>query len=725
MSDWEVAPEPAPTESTGSDWTVAPEEHQTRSFLDKAKDVAGNAAEAVGNSFSRFGHTVARAGRGALDLISPVTREGGFHVPFSQLSDPAYRHELERGVSDTVTGGLAEKAANAVDPSFASAAPAEAAAAPNARALGQAGGTALPSPFNYVGGKVAGLVKGTGALPAAARGVVGYEASAVPQAAVQGAVNAEPGHRLEEAAKAAREAATDPASIAAAGAIPAAHAATKSFLEKRIAKAHEVEASAKKIATKDLATDITSAEGSKARVTDQKRISEVRDRLFELTKETPGLREVFGKPAEKALPEIERLKQHVAEPLDRIQDTIDEHTGGGIPVKDVVGKLRSMADEAGKSVSGLGDKQRLNILADQFEEVYGKGAPEAAPTPTAKPLAKGEASALQQQIAELESLRENAKGVAKQGIEEQIAKAKAELGGGPGLPAESSEKTKAERPASARNPSKGPKMAYDDILQKWEPDESPHGNHGLDFWDVAGQPETERNRVNVRGGELPYANTKVSTPPVDDRGPRIPTKQFRQEVTALLKKSDSVFGAIEGTARHEALQKLYTAGKQIIDEHIDSSGVPQDLRENLRKRNDQYFLLSRAEAAIQSRGFKEANKPGFHLVHTARQAMHSATGLAGGAGAIAYMAMHPHSIPYVAGGIAAGKVVPAAAKAIAWNIANGGYTRSLNRLIGIAKKLPAEQFAAAAARAGMSAEQAAKISEKAKALKSAPAEASP
>lgn len=103
--------------------------------------------------------SIGNAGLAAVDLVSPVSKTGGLQVPFGQLADGSYRRELERGVSNVVTGGLATKAANAVSPEFAASEKPDQARAPEARNLGEVSGSFLPSPANYALGVAA---KGAG-----------------------------------------------------------------------------------------------------------------------------------------------------------------------------------------------------------------------------------------------------------------------------------------------------------------------------------------------------------------------------------------------------------------------------------------------------------------------------------------------------------------------------------------------------------------------------------
>lgn len=140
-------------------------------------------------------------------MAGGVKAIGGIAAHPSTLADPSTRRELERGVSDAVTAGLAERAARAVDPEAfgPETAAADAAAAPGVRAGGGIAGSFLPSPAKFLAGKVGGLVPGTGVLPGAARAVAQYEATAPLSAAIQ----AEPGHGLDAAAAAA----TDPAGL--------------------------------------------------------------------------------------------------------------------------------------------------------------------------------------------------------------------------------------------------------------------------------------------------------------------------------------------------------------------------------------------------------------------------------------------------------------------------------------------------------------------------------
>lgn len=143
------------------------------------------------------------------------------------MLDPVKRHQLERGLSDSVTLGygtkIADKVGGAVDPehTFAATQEADAAAQPDYRALGQLGGSFLPGATSAIagaGGRAAAALApaARSALGAAAqgavKGVAGYEASAPLTAALSADAA---GNRLE----AARQAATDPIGLITSGAL--------------------------------------------------------------------------------------------------------------------------------------------------------------------------------------------------------------------------------------------------------------------------------------------------------------------------------------------------------------------------------------------------------------------------------------------------------------------------------------------------------------------------
>ena len=166
--------------------------------------------------------------------------------------------------------------------------------------------------------------------------------------------------------------------------------------------------------------------------------------------------------------------------------------------------------------------------------------------------------------------------------------------------------------------------------------------------------------------EIARIREQASTPGQVDLDARIPTIQFRKEVTESAKAAEQAMGGLNGGPRHEALDNLYRVGGDILNEHIDSSGLPPEKVDQLRKINDQYFLLKRAETAIEARGWKENNRPGFHLPHGVKAAVEGSS-LAGMA---AYGAMHPHALLPMAATYGAVKAAPKLAAKANWAIAN-------------------------------------------------------
>lgn len=333
------------------------------SVWDAVKEGVKDYGHRAAQSFTNLGRTVGNAVTGAADLVSPVTSRGELHAPFSQLMDPAYRHEAERGLSDTVTGGLAERAANAVDPGFAAAAPAEAAARPGVRELGQVAGSALPSPFNAMGGAAAEAIPGTGAIAGAGRAVAGYEAASVPAAVVA----APEGKRLD----AAVDAATDPAALAtsvAAGAGPTA----KDILAKR-AQAHMVDQAIKDIA------------GSK-----ETGLSKPTDRRF-IARQAEALREEFRDPDAIKIADTARKDPGAA--WEMVQKRVDDITQnrkasyaavdqatGGVRVKEFRRFLEDKATELGREPGQKLERSAIEATIKDLDDTWGSQLNPSVPT---------------------------------------------------------------------------------------------------------------------------------------------------------------------------------------------------------------------------------------------------------------------------------------------------------------------------------------------------------
>ena len=556
-------------------------ENERHSLLSRAKATAAGMRDTFVGGAKAVGGALPESlgGRGFLNTIA----------------DPHHRREFERGLSDMITLGYAEKLGNMAGggaeklgmdfgPRLETTGAEDAAAAPNDRALGRVVGMAAPGVGSVIAknaGKVIAPVfegaeattrAGAAAL-GAAKGVAGHVATAPLTAGLS--ANAA-GDRLGAAA----DALTDPVSLAlAAGTGAIAEPVARNLTEK-----------AKERATKDIGHDIVEAEGPKARVTDQKRIAEVNDRIFEMTKEHPELRQVWREPAEKALPKVAEVKRRIAEPLDAFYDTVDAKTGGGIRLGDIIDGYRNRAKELRKTRPGVEDANRLDALADQ--ELVAARARQGAQFDPKTPInAEGTTAGDQLAMLERSATRALAKG--------------------------------------------------------------------------------DQNTVATLQGEADRIRELASKEGSVNLDERIPTKDFRANVTALHKSAESVMGGLEGTPRHEALAKLYDEGKAIIDKHLDSSGVDQKALTEVRKINNEYFLLSRAEAAIESRGWKEANQhSGFHLPHSAKAAI-----AAGGATPlVTYGLLHPSHIPALAAGAAAtavaSKAIPAITSRINWRLAN-------------------------------------------------------
>ncbi len=110
-------------------------------------------------------------------------KEAGKH-PLATLADPSRRRELERGVSDVATLGMAERLANAIDPKYAGTAQVDAESAPGFRAVGDIAATPLPSVHGFVLGKVLG--KGASAVGKLAGGAEKREIGRAAEKVVEG-----------------------------------------------------------------------------------------------------------------------------------------------------------------------------------------------------------------------------------------------------------------------------------------------------------------------------------------------------------------------------------------------------------------------------------------------------------------------------------------------------------------------------------------------------------
>lgn len=619
MSDWEVTPAP----KGESDWAVAspeavpvapaPETNFGRRMLAHVKSganavgtLATDALDAAtGNYYSKVrnagadllsmaGHKIAPshiaegAGQAAAaneqafntehPILEGTARGIGYMAPTSEASMLARSGEA-------VTAGLASRASPLV-------------------------GRVLTS--KPVSGAISGAVSGGGTAGA--------------EAVQEGAT---PSEALQEAGQAAKF-----GGVLGAG-VGAIHAGVAKAGEASPLRDKAIDA-ARKRSTRDIGQDIVSAEGPKARATAAQQVAEVNDRIFKMTQEDPSLRKVWSGSAEESLPKIQKIKAAIAEPLDRLYKDMDERTGGGIRLGDVVDSFKRQATEAGKMAKGIPDAERLNHVADLMLQAYGE-----------------------------------------------------------------------EKPVyHAEQPVKEGDLA------------------GMKTGDAIAMLE-KKSRDPSATQEVARLREEATTKAVDlDR--RIPTAQFREEVTHLGTTAQKAMGSIEGSVKHEALDKLYRAGKEIIDAHIDGSGTAPENIEQLRDINNKYFLLSRAEAAIESRGTKEANRTKWGLARNPHQAL-----AMGAVGTIPFAAMNPEQIPHMVAAHAVAHAIPEVAKAANWKVANlpktgsvgdavarsgvkpptpietpndgTGYRASVRRLAAAAWKAPDQAaFVSAATRAGLS-----------------------
>lgn len=662
-------------------------------------------AHDVGQSFANFGSTVAKGAGAAARLASPLGTDDkggiGLHIPFSDLSQAPYRREAERGVSDVVTGGLAERAANSLDPAFAASGETDKAAAPGVREAFQLGGSVLPSPFRWLGEQAApvagALAERAGAgnvVQAATRGAAAYEGQAVPQAVVA----APDGRRMD----AAERAAVDPAGLALAAGAPAATEAATSTDAIAAAKARMIQA-ARRYAVKDLGTDITSADGVRARVTDQKRIAEVNDRLFnavsQLDKEQPGFRNVFRKPASKAIPRVEQVLKDTMAPRDGLYQELDAASIAPKPARRANEGAVPEAIENEAQTGRIEDPNfsppatTLNSGEDHLVEGANADRPESPSslrtTATHNAVidypgrrAAGETGYVPVGDEVLPHRAEDAVPVDPYEVApgDIISEADAPKGG---VLLRDVMAAHEQAALDAVNPNKGggrfglhdaaryrdaarqyQQVYGKDLPPKVDPDFVIDKKSGM----TAGKMLEILNRRPDAPGipeEIQKIEKMATVPGGLDPDVRIPALHFRKEVTESGKAAESVLGGLEGTPRFEALSKLHEVGQNILNKHIDESGMDPNRIAQLRAMNDRYFLLKRAQTAMESRGWKEANRPGWRLPHTIRSAE------AGGLASIAtYGGFHPHAIAPLLATYGIAHTLPAIANRVNWRIAN-------------------------------------------------------
>ncbi len=319
-----------------------------------------SAWQRVKDSFSRMGSTMA-SGASAVGT--------SLRHPIDTFTDPARRRELERGLSDMTTFGLAEKAARAIDPEHFGdeQAAKDAAAAPGFRAGGNLAGAFLPSPASWLGGAAAKAVPGKGILAGAARGAAAYEAAAPLTAAVQ----APEGHRLD----AAVDAATDPAGLALGASVGAAAEAApraKSIIAERAQRRMADQA------IKDIA-------GGK-----ETGLSKPTDRRL-IARQADTLREEFRDPA--AVKIADTARKDPAAAWEMVQKRVDDITSsrrasyaaidnstGGVRISDLRQYLANEVSRLGKDPGQATERAAVENMIGDIDHTWGQQLAPTVPT---------------------------------------------------------------------------------------------------------------------------------------------------------------------------------------------------------------------------------------------------------------------------------------------------------------------------------------------------------
>lgn len=434
----------------------------TRGFFTRAKDSIVSGAKAVGHVGGEL-----------------------LEHPIDTITDPAKRHEFERGVSDVVTLGygtkLAARVGNALgdvgrgtslneqlhfEPNSSGHRMAgrgagatsevearEAAAAPQYRTAGNVVGSVIPNLPGKVIGRIGGKVlspitesltlKGAGlvteqalarvpwlgkvlapAVPvagAAAKSVAGYEGTAPLTAALSAGAE---GHRLE----AAKDAATDPGGLvlsAAAGAAPV-------VASRALKGAAEYSKAASKNADEWLVNDVVGEKRGESTPTARKQLASDGDDVKSLLKEDPQLRDVVGharhsdkKVLSDASDIVRSRLQDVSEPHQLLYRQADEAIGGGARSGDVVEQFRAAAREQAKdgTASGEAKARELTKQADRLEAATDWGGRSKIYDPD-KPI--GDQGTVGQAVEAIENVAKRATDPAhRQQLEEEIANLKA------------------------------------------------------------------------------------------------------------------------------------------------------------------------------------------------------------------------------------------------------------------------------------------------------------
>lgn len=305
---------------------------------------------------------LAHFGKGLSALASSIRH------PIDTATNPSKRRELLRGVDDMVTLGYGQELANYIGEKFgdtpatslAGTAPGDAAAAPGYRTAGSLTGAALPGAVSHVaketsaflGGLTSGVKAATplaGAGLGAAKGAIGYAASAAPLAGLSASAE---GHRLE----ATKEAALDPVGIGISAALGGIGGAAKGPVSKFIDRSKERQ-------SEGVLREIAAGDETHGAATKTARMLLKKDKadIIMTVGEDQELARAVGAPAVEAQPVVKAKLEHWGSQLDPLYDIKDAATGG-VSMKDFVRYWDSKAHELGK---------------DSFNEKYVEAAHDA------------------------------------------------------------------------------------------------------------------------------------------------------------------------------------------------------------------------------------------------------------------------------------------------------------------------------------------------------------
>lgn len=467
--------------------------------------------------------------------VKQVGKEFTAH-PLETIKNPNKRHEFERGVADAVTLGYGNRIADAASRSLQPQVPRaladlvknpeavaelqrdpnwnpdqEAVLAPGYRLTGQVAGAFLPNPIIKAAGiasaplgRALNAIPAKGAIPGAilgaAKGVGTYEATAPVMAGL--AADSE-GDRFGAALRAAK----NPLAIALGAGFGAFGGAARG-------SANQIRDPLTQTG-RDLQA-IEAVGGEVRPFGEPARGGEFESPEMQgLDKGRAGRHQLAAKSVDRVLAandeQYHAAQQSWGETADNILADHGDETHFATKTHDILDKL-----EQDNQVNGVvGDEKLANAI--QKARAMLKAPEGAAPHAPAEPPSD---------VKQLLVLREGAKSpMVRDAIDAQIKAAGGDIPEGVGG-------TKVERPGGGRKPPapEVQQFAYDDITGKMEPVENPYGPHHLDKWDVAGQPQTERNTPPLK---MQFDPTQVG--PAPDLSPVSPETATGVKVRDFIK----------------------------------------------------------------------------------------------------------------------------------------------------------------------------------------------